>query len=866
MSTVFPGVSSQQHASLRSRVWIALAGATLGCWSMWSFAETGLGVDSGRSTALTPLLGIADEGLDPRGSSWLRPTARRSPSGNLYQCPARSAETPDSADWNFSGVLRVGGVVNSGDEDNALRQRYVHWDSGLILGLLDISVVRPADGSYAQFRASRINEDDQYYQAVFGRAGAYKVQAFLRESPNILSDNAKSIWNGVGSNRLTLIDGLAPGASSPAQVAAASAAASNRMLSIRREKQGVEFNAYLSPQWTVFANVSDEQRRGERVFGGPFYFNYSASADGGVLETIKPVADSTINLKGGLRYAGNTWRAEFRYAGSFYRDRYTRFDYESPFSLYPFLPNAASAPVFQGQFAMEPDNNYHNLQASVTRRLPANGELSLTAGAGRMSQNDTLIAPVNCQGVFGVDANGSGQPEPDNPLLYSCANWNTPDSLSRRTADLRIDTSLIRAHVVLRPVDALSLRGDLSFNREDYRSTYLALNPLTGQYGYVTENGSQGSINPAAPSGAGFWDANLNPSVVTRIRSIPIDKQTTDLSLGGEWHVSKANALDLDMDFQRYEPTHRERSQLDDLRSKLTWINRSLDGLTLRSSYSHSSRSGDAYDYDPYVFAYSTSLPGYVVPPDGTPAYTVDAMRVYDLADRIQNKYTFTATVAPRHDMTVNATVRAERNGYAAVLGRQHSDTTGATLQWEWQPSPSTSASAYLGYDTSELVLANIGDQDAGSDPSLGGAAYPDDGRWWARDEQRTRSAGASFFHDFGKLRFDTHWNYLRARGTTRYQFVTASALAYFPDGTRVPGNEFPPLKYAVNSLSVGVSMPLGSRFALRIFDNVERGRVSDWHYLGFDANRVYDHRVYADGGPQSYNANLLGMLLSIAL
>ena len=87
-------------------------------------------------------------------------------------------------------------------------------------------------------RASRISDDDAYYQAVFGRAGSYKVQAFLRDMPNVLSDHVRSIWNGVGSNRLTLVDGLVAGASSSAEVAAAAQSATDRRVSVTRSKQG----------------------------------------------------------------------------------------------------------------------------------------------------------------------------------------------------------------------------------------------------------------------------------------------------------------------------------------------------------------------------------------------------------------------------------------------------------------------------------------------------------------------------------------------------------------------------------------------------------------------------------------------------
>ena len=81
------------------------------------------------------------------------------------------------------------------------------------------------------------------------------------------------------------------------------------------------------------------------------------------------------------------------------------------------------------------------------------------------------------------------------------------------------------------------------------------------------------------------------------------------------------------------------------------------------------------------------------------------------------------------------------------------------------------------------------------------------------------------------------------------------------------PGSgAFPTMTYRINSLTFGVRIPLCDRVALRVFDYYERGRISDWHYLGFDAGRVIDHRVYTDGGPQDYNANLVGLLLDIRL
>jgi hypothetical protein len=850
-------MSRRARRSAKRLVATAIALAIL---SAFARADTAVGVDSWIANKLDPTGGAASQASDDRGTSWLTATQHRSPSGNLYLCPADPPDMTTHGEWQTYGVLQVGALATGGDDDNALWNRYVDWDSGLILGLLDVTAERPEDGTYANVRASRLSEDDQYYEAVYGRAGSYKIQAFLRETPNALTNTARPIWNGVGTNTLTLPSSLTPGGSAPADVAAVSAATPERTLSVKRDKQGLGFNVFLTPQWSAYANVSNERREGARPSGGPFWFNFVVPDNAGVLETVKPIDDSTIAVNGGFRYADGAWRVDVGYEGSFYRDANRRYTFESPFRLTAVSPDAIASSLFQGQMSTEPDNDYNNLRATVTRKLPMNGELSLTASGGRMTQNDALIAPIDCQGTFGVDQNGSGL-GPQNPFLYDCSKWNTPAALSRQHADLRIDTTLIDGRIVLQPTSRVTVRGGVRFDREDYRNAYVAFNPLTGQYGYINENGAQGSI---VPGQSGIFDPLTTPSVFTQIMSIPLDQQTIDANVGADVRIGAHDTLGATLAIKRYEPTNRERSRVDADSVKLTWVDRALDALTLRVNFTHLRQNGDDYDYDPYGFAFSPSLPGYVAPPGGTPAFTVDAMRKYDLSNRTENKADVIATLSVRDDMTLSASLRADRNDYDATIGRQGYDTFGGSLQWDWQPSPTTNASLFYGYDRSTLDMANVHDL-GGSDPVLGGATYPLDARWWATDKERNHNAGATFAKAFGRVRFDAAWNYIYSRGVTSYRFATPLALAYFPDGT-LPTNTFPPMNYRVSSLTVGATIPLAKHFSLRVFDYYERGRIDDWHYDGFDSGLVIDHRVYTDGGPQSYAANLVGLLLTVEL
>lgn len=869
--------SSRCHLSKKQKQhrWIpAFTGMTAMMLFSTAWADSGIGVDTWRGNKLDPTAGQASEACDARGTTWLAPLQRRSPTGNLYDCPNEAPLAHEIGEWLYYGVLQVG-YIGTGDQGVAAWNRYADWRSDkAILGLLDAHFERPSDGSYVDVRASRISDEDQYYQAVFGKAGAYKVQAFVRDMPNILSTDARSIWNGVGTNNLTLPSSLTPGGSTPGQVAAVSAAAPTMTLGVKRSKQGLSASTYLTPEWTAYVNLSDEQRKGTRPYGGPFFFAFAFEGppfnlnDGGVNETIKPINDSTININGGLRYAGPEWRFDFSYTGSFYRDKYTSYNYQSPFKLtaLPVIPGAIAAPLYQGQMSTEPDNNYHNFQATATRKIPWNGEISISASGGRMSQDDALIAPINCQGVFGIGL-GNLQLGPQNPMLYDCNKWNTTDALSRKTADMRIDTSMFDARIVLQPTPQWTLRGDVKYDRQDYRNVYLAYNPLTGQYGYPSENGTQGSI---VPGESGIWDPRTDPSALTRVRSLPLDIQTIDANFGADWKFSDKNTLSATLDYNRYEPSNRERSQIDASSIKLTWVNRSLDWLTLRVNYTYLKQTGNTYNFDPYEFTWSSGMPGYVPPAGGTPAHTVDAMRKYDMSSRDENKIDVMATVMPRDDMTVSASVRGDWNSYDARIGRQAYDTVGATVQWEWQFATRSSISAYAAWDRSRLGLSNVQDQANGTgvDPTLGGSNYALNGQWWATDAQRDWYGGFTLNHDIGRVRLDVNWNYLYSRGLTDYTYAGPTALAHLVgnEGPGPGGGAFPNMIYRVNSITIGATVPFSERVSLRLFDYYERGRINDWHYLGFDQGLVVGNRVYTDAGPQSYKQNLIGLLVNMKL
>jgi hypothetical protein len=852
-------------------------------WIAWVFfvvstnarADSGVGVDTWRGNTLDPTGGRASERCDEDGTSWLSPVVHRSPTGNLYDCPWEPPLVRALGDWEHYGLLELG-YVNTGNDRVASYNRYSDWKANQAVGSIDLHFERPSDGSYAEVRGSRIDDDDQYYQAVYGQAGAYKVQAFIRDMPNILSTDARPIWNGVGGNNLTLPRSLTPGESTPAQVAAVSAATPVQTLGVNRKKEGLDLSTYLTPHWTAYLDVTHERRGGDRPYGGPFGEDWPGAngGTGAILETVAPVDDSTVNLNTGARYAGSLWRADFGYSGSYYRDEYSSYSFQQPF----FIPSTAAPgqiapPLTVGQMSTPPNNDYHNLHGALTRLTPMNGEVSFTVSEVLMTQRDTLIPPTNCQGFLGYGTPSPGSTQlgpqnvgPQNPNLIPCSQWNTPAALSQSSADVNMHDTLAQMTLVLRPRSDLDVNAGLKFYRQDYLNDYLSYNPSNGDYGYIGENGAYlheygfplAFLSSTFPANATIDD--------DRVRPYQLSMNETTAYGGATWKLSERDRLGLVYTYDDYRPTSRERDRVDDNTIKLTWADKTLRWLTLRVNYTFLRQTGSLYNNDAYDYAFLAAVPGFAQAYPGftAPPDTVSQLRVYDIANRSENKIDLMSTIAVRDDLTISASFRGDWNTYPAQLGRQGYNTHAAQISTDWAPTADDSFSAYIGYDGSTLHQAAVASTQTEPCANLGCPYYPIANQWWSTEGERDYSAGLTARHRIARATFDLAWSYIYSRGTIDYSAASAGAFEY-PDEFS-PAGSFPAMTYRVNSVTAGATVQLSERASLRLFDKYEKGSIADWQYNGFSQGLVLGNTLYTDGGPQSYSENLVGILVNVKL
>jgi MtrB/PioB family decaheme-associated outer membrane protein len=818
----------------------------------------------------TPMLQPAD----PDGMSYLHAGMLRTPTGALYPYPPMvdPGKPLGQGDWTYTGMLELGYLHVGGDRNAEYFRQYADWRSGAVLGLLALNVDNRKTGEYVEFRGSHLSGDDQFYRLRGGRYGSYRIEAFYRDMPHTVSTSAYPIWNGIGSTDLTLPAPLVAGASTPAQVAAASAAAPRRNVGLTRTREGLSYEGVLYRNWIGSASITNEKRTGTRLWGGSMFFNYPFPDNGGILETVRPIDFRTTDINLSVRNVGKIWHFLATYNGSFFRDHKDHLNFESPFALYNLAGVPQVADIKDGQFSLEPDNDYHNVRLDLSRELKWNGQFTVAGAWGTMRQNDALLPPTTCTGTGGIFI------APAADYTFQCANWNTTAALSQKSANARIDTGLFDARVTFHPTPAFGWHAGLRWYREDNKTRYLAYNPLTGQYGYISENGSQGSV---VPGETGIFDPTnpLYRSANVTVRNVPFGYTDSILELGTDWQLGRKNSLGVTYTFDHNLPKYRERKRVDDQRIKFDWVSRDVIGATVRLSWEYAKRDGDKYNYDPYVQFFSESLPGFVDPATGLPAHTVADMRKYDLSNRTESKARAIVTYPWGDSATLSATFYGNRDRYDALIGRQNTQTTGSTVQWDWQPTPATTMNAYLGAESSRMGISNVNDADGPdngkalgtigqTDPNLGGPLYPYANQWWEFDRERNRNAGLSFSHDFGRARADISYNYTGSLGHVGYTYATIGALAYRDAaGVAAAGAGFPDNKYRTNTLDLGLSFRVNRNVGVRLYGRYETGAFSDWHYAGLDNTLSYDHRLYTDkGGQLHYNVSLVGVMLNLKL
>jgi hypothetical protein len=871
-------------------------GLALAQWSLAgsAIADTAIGVDSALGNVLVPAsvnpIVERAEGLDPDGMG-VHETPDHTPTGQTYNWPPAS---PDAAPQ--SGVVHataeIGGIGVGGDKNAAVYKMYKDVsESGVYVTSFSLGSDTPETARFMEVIGGNPGRDDQFFGASMGRYNSWKIKAFYNETPHVFTTTYRNIWDGVGSDHLTLKPGyglvaggtptalVGPNPADATNIIAAGNANADTELKIIRKKGGLAWEQYLTNNLKFIASATSEDRKGARPFGMVAGQGGGGGATTPFLEIPESIDYKTTDILAGLRWADDLNSLNVNVSASLFRNSIDTQTIENP--LYTGaaapatsvvatgLPNGAFT---QGRFDLVPDNEAYNLKAEYARFLPgfAHGTFTLVAAYGTNRQNDNLI-PYTSIPLTGTTTN--------NVIAGANGGWDTTGSLSTQSANARIDTKLLDLGLALSPTDNLSVKGKVRRYELKNKTVYYACNPnaqyadndpgavvtvggtnafgCNGVWGRVLNDGAGGSLfNPAVAA----------PTSTVPIRNIPWQYTQTNTGLTADYKLSKTSTVNAALEREEFERSYRERDKTWEDKVKLGYVSRGIPRSTLRMSYEYDTRRGDEYHavsnrtqfYSGALYPYLPTTVALPVAAYQTTNYA--ATRKYDISDRDQNilNARFNRMFTPTIDGGVGLQVKQARFPNTE-LGLADSQTQKSlNLDVNYVPSAEQTGFAYVSRQESKQKMNSAASAyPNGYDPVTGLPAagyvggvsptctgycaniYNPGMAWSANVKDANNVVGVGFSQDFGKVRLQA--NFTRTQGVTKIHYAykegTANAGAVPGTGALTPanallaGNDMPDMKFSINTLETSLSVPFSKMITGRLVYRLEQGQIEDWHY-----------------------------------
>jgi len=301
--------------------------------------------------------------------------------------------------------------------------------------------------------AKNIGWDDQAYQLNVSKAGEHYATFTWDETPHVRSTSAETIYNGIGTNALTLPAGLSnalfnaagcvahPNAAPTGcggTLGAANAAAVQTLINgnlhqtdigIRRDTASFEYRYTPTDDWDFRVAYSDMHRHGTLVDG----VSFTNTASGVVEQVAKPVDDTTQNYSASGEYVGTSpWGQRYNwkvgYSGSTYTDKFNSYTVQNPFcptgaTGAGYCANSANPSEPLALMSLPPSNNANGITSTVGAELPWKSRYMGTFSWTNMRQNDPFLPFTISPTVLGVG--GANVASPTVPFASLNGNINT---------------------------------------------------------------------------------------------------------------------------------------------------------------------------------------------------------------------------------------------------------------------------------------------------------------------------------------------------------------------------------------------------------------------------------------------------------
>ncbi|HYA37900.1 MAG TPA: MtrB/PioB family decaheme-associated outer membrane protein [Candidatus Methylomirabilis sp.] len=237
---------------------------------------------------------------------------------------------------------------------------------------------RGEDANYWNIEATDLGLDSRSVSLEGGQQGAVTLFLNYKELPHFISDSAVTPYFGTGSRSLTLPTGWVP-AGTTGGMSALPGSLHEVDLETKRTRIGMGVSLIPATNWRYSLNFREETKEGTQRVAGTFFFNSA--------QLVMPVDYVTDQIDASASYSGRQLQAKFAYYGSTFNNKNQSLTWQNAYT--PLLGGAT-----EGQLALPPDNQFHQLLASLGYQFSEKTRGTADIAFGRMTQDDPFLPPT----------------------------------------------------------------------------------------------------------------------------------------------------------------------------------------------------------------------------------------------------------------------------------------------------------------------------------------------------------------------------------------------------------------------------------------------------------------------------------------
>jgi MtrB/PioB family decaheme-associated outer membrane protein len=626
---------------------------------------------------------------------------------------SQEASAPAEFLSNLSGDLSLLGRFRS---DDAKDSQYTQYrDPKAVSGEFGLRYEKQ-DRYFFSADGKNLGQDDVNLNFRGGRYGKIKGSITYDEIPHRFAFDVKTLYSGVGSDNLTLDDGLQTNLQGLSGDSAAQARVLKNEFSnaatgdpdIKRKKLSGDLELLALDPFSIRAEFSREEQDGTRPFFGSFGLNSA-------LEIFEPIDNETWSLKLIAEYAEKSYLLNATYYYQHFNNNEDTLTFDNPFRVDDAVGEPSS-----GRIDLAPDNDYQNISiAGSYRDLPFDGRISANAAWGWMRQDDDL------------------PPFTTNTALVNPINYSDRSSLPESEADVKVNTSLYNLKLNARPLSFVRVKGNLRHYDYDNKTDKIKFPD-----GYVESD--------AFPE---------TPQLGAPISTLPSSYRKTkaDLNLGFDvWNNTRLN-----LDYT-YNLTKRDNREVDKQTDNI--YGGSIDThpfywSDMRASYHRTNTDIDDYDVDVYLES-------------GQDLQQLPGLRKYTQADIDRDRFEFMMNVYPFEPLAFSGSFSYGKDDYHdSPYGLTDADYYSFSIDGDYTLSDELRFNVFYIYEKYKNKQKAQGEFDEDGD----GISTVTDWKADGQDQINTFGGGINYIVLPERLDFDLKYSYAKVDGKIDFSIPNGS-------------------------------------------------------------------------------------------